>query len=114
MSYGDDQHDDYHVTVVVVAQRTWLPTRRSHVGPGPDGQGPRVVQCKAVVVQWFYEPVVEHLKVRLTTFFRDCKKAWAKVLEIKGNSTTAEARRSRLQERPTKAPVEPLTTPVDD
>ncbi len=31
----------------------------------------------------FYErePVVEHLKGRLTTFFRECIEAWAEVLE---------------------------------
>jgi hypothetical protein len=64
----------------------------------------------------FYErePVVKHLKGRLTTFFRECNEAWAKVLEIKGTSTTAEERRSRPQERPTKALAKPLTTPVDD
>ncbi len=38
----------------------------------------------------------------------------AKVLEIKGTSTTAEARKSGPQERPTKAPEQTFTTSVDD
>ena len=45
--FGDDQHNGYHVAVVFVAHRTWLPAQRCQAGP--NGQGQRVVRCKAYV-----------------------------------------------------------------
>ena len=62
----------------------------------------------------FYErkPVTDYLKRRLTTFLADCPPAWNKVLEVKGTSTTAEARRATAQLKPSGASSTPLDTPV--
>ncbi len=85
---------------------------------GPMDKAQEWYDAKLLWYSSFYErqPVVEHLEGRLTNFFKECKEAWPnlKVLEIKGTSTIAEARRSRPQERPTKAPAKPRFTPVDD
>ncbi len=64
----------------------------------------------------FYErkPVTDFLKRRLTTFFTECPRAWNKVLEVKGTSTTAEAGRATAQPKPSRAPSKPLATPIKD
>ena len=57
----------------------------------------------------FYErkPVTDFLKRRLTTL----PPAWDKVLEVKGTSTTAEARRATAQQKPSGAPQSRLLLP---
>ena len=64
----------------------------------------------------FYErkPVTDYLKRRLTTFCADCLPSKNKVLEVKGTSTTAEARRATAQLKPSGAPSNPLDTPIQD
>ena len=60
------------------------------------------------------KPVTDYLKKSLTTFFTECPSAWNKVLEVKGTSTTAEARRATAQLKPPGAPSKPLATPIQD
>ncbi len=68
--------------------------QRSCVKLGPMDKAQEWYNAKLMWYRSFYErkPVTDFLKRRLTAFFTECPQAWNKVLEVKGLSTTAEAR----------------------
>jgi hypothetical protein len=74
----------------------------SGVKLGPMDKAQEWYDAKLLWYRSFYgrKPVTDHLKKSLTTFFTDCPLAWNKFLEVKGTSTTAEARRATAQLKP--------------
>jgi len=79
--------------------RTAPGCQRSGVKLGPMDKAQEWYDSMLTWYKSFYErkPVTDFLKTSLTTFFTECPAAWNKVLEVKGTSTTAEARRASHQ-----------------
>ena len=90
--------------------------QRSGVKLGRMDKAQEWYDAKLTWYRSFYErkPVTDYLKRRLTTFFVACPPAWNKVLEVKGTSTTAEARRGTVQPKPSGAPSNRFPTPIQD
>ncbi len=98
------------------SRRTAPGCQRRGVPLGPMDEAQEWHDAKLTWYKSFYErkPVTDFLKKSLTTSFTECPAAWNKVLEVKGTSSTDEARRSSVQPKPSGAPLKPLDTPIDD
>ena len=82
-------------------------------GDGQDLHGEVAADAQAAVDKSIWTPAASIHASTATHLTHASTLSLAKVLEIKGTSTTAEARRSRPREKPTKASAKPPTTPVN-